>query len=224
MCRLLAVVSPGPINAGHHLDAFARICAASPEYQGHGWGCAVWRGYSWDCYRNLRPIWADDFRPMGDVRLLLAHARSAFRNEDIALENNMPFVDSDLAFVFNGEMHGVRLPINGRTGASRLFRFIQNLRRQENGSVVGDAVGNAASRVMAVVRKRAAHIRACNFILTDSTSLYVHSLFTGEPEYFTMSFRSTPGELVVCSTPYEDDCATWTPIRNDSLEVFPCSL
>lgn len=220
MCRLLAVVSRDPTNVRRHLDAFARICAASPEYQGHGWGCAVWRGDSWECYRNLKPIWTDDFRPEGEIRLLLAHARSAFRNEDIALENNMPFVGSDLAFAFNGEMHGVRLPIDGRTGASRLFSFIQNLRRQENGS----AVSNAAGRAMAVVRRRTAHIRACNFILADSTSLYVHSLFTSEPEYFTMSLRSTPGELVVCSAPYEDDQASWIPIRNDSMQVFPCSF
>lgn len=216
MCRLLAVVSRNPIDAAMQLDAFALVCAESREFQGHGWGCAVLRNGSWDRYRTVRPIWEDTFRPTGDVHVLLAHARSAFRDEDIHEENNMPFVSSDLAFLFNGELHGVRLPVAGRTGAHRLFRFIQNMSIQNPAGAVG--------RAMAVLRRRTASIRACNFILADASTLQVHSLFTRDVDYFTMYLRQTTDELVICSTPFGGSGQGWSALPNDSLEVFSCSF
>jgi predicted glutamine amidotransferase len=216
MCRLLAIVSRAPIDADHHLDEFARICATSPEYQGHGWGYAVLRGGTWDRYRSLAPIWDDNHRPKGEVHVLIAHARSAFRNEDIAIENNMPFIASDQAFVFNGELHGVRLPLEGRTGAHKIFRFIRNLQRTGTASAIMHA--------MSVIRRRASHIRACNFILADSQTVHVHSLFSSAPDYFTLYRHRTPGQLVICSAPYPAGDGTWIPLANGSTEEFACSL
>jgi len=216
MCRLLAVVSRNPMDVVKHLDAFALVCADSREFQGHGWGCAVWRNDSWDQYRTVRPIWEDTFRPPGGVHVLLAHARSAFHNEDIHVDNNMPFVSSDQAFIFNGELHGVRLPLAGRTGAFRLFRFILNLSRQDE--------DGAAGRAITVLRRRTASIRACNFILADARRLQVHSLFTTEADYFTMYRRRTTDELVICSSPYHGDEREWIALPNNSLEVFSCSF
>jgi predicted glutamine amidotransferase len=193
-----------------------RVCRSSREYQGHGWGCAVWRGDAWDRYRTVQPIWEDAFRPSGDVRLLVAHARSAFRDEDIVVENNMPFVSAEQVFVFNGELHGVRLPVTGRTGADRLFRFIRNSGRNAN--------ADGLAHTMRILRRRTSHIRACNFILAEPGALIVHSLFSGEPEYFTLHKRQTPGELVVCSSPYEDNDPSWIRLAEDTLEVYPCSF
>ena len=46
-----------------------------------------------------------------------------FRNEGIAVENNMPFLSGRHGFVFNGELRGVRIAATGRIGAEKLFRF-----------------------------------------------------------------------------------------------------
>jgi glutamine amidotransferase len=216
MCRLLAVVARRPIDQVKHLDAFSRVCAASREFQGHGWGCAVWRSNTWEQYRTIRPIWEDTFRPSGNVTVLLAHARSAFRNEDIDVANNMPFVSGERAFIFNGELHGVRLPVSGRTGALRLFQFILNLGQQDP--------RDSVARAMTVIKRRTAHIRACNFILADARQIHVHSLFTADEAYFAMHRRQTAEELVICSSPYPDDKHGWVALANDSLEVFSCSF
>jgi predicted glutamine amidotransferase len=216
MCRLLAIASRSPIDVGHHLDAFARACAASPEYQGHGWGFAVWRDSAWEQYRNVAPIWEDAHRPDGDVRILLAHARSAFRNEDIVVENNMPFISTSQAFIFNGELHGVRLPVQGRTGAHRIFQFIRNL--QHGGAA--DAVHQAT----AVLRRRSEHIRACNFILCDGRTMRTHSLFSTAPEYFTLHRQQTHSHRIVCSMPYDAGDGAWAPMPNDIIEDFSCSF
>src|SRR5512140_1295283 len=121
MCRLLAVTSKNPVDVRRHLDAFAQVCASSREFQGHGWGFAVYRNGGWERYRSLMPVWEDPHRPDGEVRTFVAHARSAFRDEGIEVGNNMPFLRGDRAFIFNGELRGVRLGVEGRTGAEKVF-------------------------------------------------------------------------------------------------------
>jgi glutamine amidotransferase len=216
MCRLLAVYSAEPIDVSHHLGAFSRLCADSREYQGHGWGCAVWRESRWDVYRTVRPIWEDDFRPAGEVRVLLAHARSAFRDRDIAVENNMPFVNERRAFLFNGELRGVHLATPGRTGAHKLFRLLCNFGEKPLEECVRD--------VMALVRRRTDHIRACNLILADATQICVHSLFNGEEEYFTMHWKAAPRELVICSERYPGEHDGWQALPNGGVRRFECSF
>lgn len=201
------------MDASAHLDAFARLCKGSREYQGHGWGCAVWRGERWDRYRTVRPIWEDGFRPEGDVRVLLAHARSAFRDEGIEEESTMPFVSGGRAFAFNGELRGVRLAMDGRTGAEKLFHYI--------GRVDAPDTAGSIKKAMAVVRRRTARIRASNFILAEPGRFHVYSLFDGEADYFTLHRRRTAAECVVCSEPYAGEAPAWEPIPNDSQEVVP---
>ena len=110
MCRLLAVRAGSPFAITPHLEKFASISRHSKEYQGHGWGCAYqdMEG-AWQIYKNINPIWEDDLSVFPDTRLLVAHARSAFEDRDIVIENNMPFFDGRTVFVFNGELRGVRI-------------------------------------------------------------------------------------------------------------------
>lgn len=216
MCRLLAIVARTPIDVRYHLDAFTRVCKESPEYQGHGWGYAVLRDDGWDRYRTVTPIWEDPARPSGDVRVLLAHARSAFRDEGIEVGNNMPFVDGQQAFLFNGELHGVRLPIGGRTGADRLFRYL----RQPAATHAPDAI----MRAFSILKKRTAHIRACNVIIADTACVSVYSLFAGESAYFTLHRHRTADALTICSAPYANGAPGWVPINQDNVEMFPCSF
>ena len=141
MCRLLCVHSQRPFAIEPHLDMFATIARDSPEYQGHGWGCAWLAGGKWRLYRDIRPVWDDQRDRFGETTLLLAHARSAFRDEGIRVENNMPFDDGRHVFIFNGELRGVRIREHGRIGAEKVFNYVKRFDR-------GDMhhASNAASR------------------------------------------------------------------------------
>ena len=80
MCRFLAVQDSKPFLIPGLLRQLALISRNSPEYQGDGWGCVWLEGDRWRLYKNSRPIWEDDLNHFGRTTLLLAHARSAFRN------------------------------------------------------------------------------------------------------------------------------------------------
>ena len=125
MCRLLLVESPVRTNPNVYLESFRRVCRNSREYQGHGWGCA-WLGpdSTWQLYHAIHPVWEDPKADFPLTGLFLAHARSAFRDEGIAIENNMPFTDGRSVFLFNGELQGVRVRSEGRIGAEKIYRYI----------------------------------------------------------------------------------------------------
>ncbi len=211
MCRLLCVRSPNPFEIETHLGKLAEIARRSKEYQGHGWGCAYWRHGEWTHYKNLAPIWEDNLSRFGETTFLLAHARSAFRDEGIAIENNMPFHDERHVFIFNGELRGVRLNVEGRIGAEKIFNLVRQLNQ-----------GNlqaALERTMAVLNKRTRYIRAANVILTDTNSIFVASQFSEESSYFTMHYRTGGPALIICSEIYPGE-RDWTPVANHSILVF----
>lgn len=215
MCRLLAVCDADPFEIPGQLRALATIARESREYQGDGWGCAWWDGRAWQRYRSLTPIWEDQLDEFGETRLLLAHARSAFRNEGIAVENNMPFIEDDVAFVFNGELRGVRLTAPGRTGADKLFHMLRRL---------GAARGTAAlRRAVDIVVRRTAYVRAMNLVMANSEGVCVVSRFGEAPDYFTMHLLRDGGRVAVCSEPFPGG-GGWSPIANGSVLEFrrPC--
>ena len=213
MCRLLYVRAETPFEIAAHLQPFAELSKNSPEYQGHGWGCAFLDGDDWRFYHDLRPIWEDDLTSLGQSRLLVAHSRSAFEDRDIRVENNMPFHDDRYVFIFNGELRGVRIKSEGRIGAEKIFNFIKRFDH-------GDALA-ALQRAIPIINKRTDRIKAMNIIIADKTSAYVSSQFSERPGYFTMHQKRDGSRLMICSQPYpgEED---WQPIENPSLRVYGC--
>lgn len=211
MCRLLAVKDRRPFAIAPLLDAFAAMAKSSPEYQGDGWGCAWRDGTGWRVYHSLAPVWDDDLRGLGETSLLVAHARSAFRNEGIVVENNMPFAAGGLVFAFNGELHGVRIRETGRIGAEKVFNTIRRL--------TGGDLRAGLSRAAAVIRARSRYVRAMNVVLCDGERIVAHSSFAERPEYFTVHVAARDGRVAVCSEPLpgEDD---WRPMDNGATEVF----
>ena len=205
MCRLLCVRSGSEFELGEHLEALARIARDSKEYQGHGWGCAWREGGGWRTYHSIAPIWEDRTRPGGRSRLLLAHARSAFRDEGIRVENNMPFFDETRVFIFNGELRGVRIKEEGRIGAEKIFNFIKRFER-------GD-LGEALRRATQVIEKRTRYLRAMNIVIADPEAVYVASRFREDPDYFQMHRLRSADTLIVCSAPYEAGAA-WETVAN----------
>jgi predicted glutamine amidotransferase len=208
MCRLLCVKAEDEFAISDHLKQFAEVARRSKEYQGHGWGCAYIKNGRWETYHNIIPIWEDDFSEFPRTTQLLAHARSAFQNKDIVVENNMPFCDGKYVFIFNGELHGVRINESGRIGAEKIFNFIK---RFDSGDL-----RSALTRGIDQLKKRSRYIRAANIIIAGEGQCHWVSLFNEDHEYFTMHTKQENGLRIISSAPYFDD-SNWAAINRGTI-------
>lgn len=213
MCRLLYVNSKKDFSVQDYLERFAEISRSSKEFQGHGWGCAYLQKGRWNYYKNIKPIWEDDFSKFGFSNRLIAHARSAFKDEGIAVENNMPFYDDKYIFIFNGELRGVRIKEEGRIGAEKIFNYIK---RFDKGSVK-----EALKKGTEIITKRSAYVRAMNIVFSDTSSTYVYSQFSEDEEYFTMHIQKQNDTIIICSDPFKNE-NDWQIIQNNSLTEYRC--
>ena len=211
MCRLLTVRSNTTFSIEPYLIKFADISSNSKEYQGHGWGCAYLdETAGWKLYKNINPVWQDDLSRFGKTSLLVAHARSAFEDRDIVVENNMPFFDGRTVFIFNGELRGVKIREEGRIGAEKIFNYI---RRFDKGDT-----GNALIKAVEIIKKRTRYIRGMNIIMVNDNGIFVSSYFTEDDMYFTMRYREGH-ELVICSASFPGE-ENWHPIANHSMRIW----
>ena len=207
MCRILYVRADEAFAIPELLAAFAELSENSPEYQGHGWGCAWLEDGQWRQYHDIRPVWEDDPGQFGETKLLLAHARSAFRDEGIVVENNMPFSDGESMFIFNGELRGVRIKSEGRIGAEKIYNYI---RRFDKGDKLAATV-----KAVDIIKKRSAYVRAMNIILSDGEQSVLSTSYSENPGYFQMHQKRENGLHLVCSRPFIGETG-WEPIANDT--------
>lgn len=219
MCRLLLLYSPDGVEPAAHLHRFRELSRNSREYQGHGWGCA-WLDESrrWRLYHDIRPVWEDTDPVFPRTPLFLAHARSAFRDEGIAIENNMPFSDGQYVFLFNGELRGVRIREQGRIGAEKVFNYIKRFDK-------GDMAA-AVERAVAIIQKRSRYVRAMNFFLAGTESVHICSLFNEQPDYFQLREAEMGRVRVVCSDTYLSQAYGWRNVPNGSIRsmtIPPCT-
>lgn len=205
MCRILLASAEQPFATHSLLQSFAQISRESREYQGHGWGCSWWQDNRWHHYHHIDPVWQDSLDHIPDTRLLLVHARSAFRDEGIAVENNMPFSDGGTSFIFNGELRGVRIKSEGRIGAEKIYNYIRRLDK-------GDKL-IALQRGVDIISKRSSYVRAMNILMSDGQQHFLSSNYNEDTAYFQMHRVKRGDQLLVCSDPFigEDD---WQPIDN----------
>lgn len=210
MCRLLVVRDEARFDPAEPLRAFARAARASKEFQGDGWGCAWWLDGRWWRHRSVAPIWDDAPAPVPPTRLLIAHARSAFRNEGIVVENNMPFLEGDQVFAFNGELRGVRIAEEGGTGAAKLFAFLRRLGALADPGALG--------RALELVARRTRYVRAMNLIAAEGDRVLVASRFGEDPDYFTLRRAVRGTRRIIASDPIDD--GEWSPIPNGAVEAF----
>lgn len=211
MCRLLYIRSETPFDIEEHLDVFSEISRNSPEYQGHGWGCAWKQDDEWAFHHDIKPVWEDDRSRFGTTTLLLAHARSAFRDEGICVENNMPFFDGRHVFIFNGELQGVRIREEGRIGAEKIFNYIK---RFDNGRMI-----DAIERGVSVIEKRTRYIRAMNFVIASLDHGYVATFYSENPDYFQLHRQRKDKLDLICSTPYPGEHG-WQTIDNRTVQAL----
>jgi glutamine amidotransferase len=211
MCRLLCIRAGSPFAIREHLETFSNISKSSPEYQGHGWGCAWVRDGEWQFHHDVRPIWEDDLTGFGSTTLLIAHARSAFRDEGICVENNMPFFDGRYVFIFNGELQGVRIREQGRIGAEKIFNYVK---RFDNDDMLA-----SIKRGVGVIVKRTRYVRAMNFIMASLDAIYLVTEFGENPDYFQLHRRHDDSVDVVCSVAYAGE-TSWRAIDNHTVTML----
>jgi len=210
MCRLLCVHADFDFAIADQLKPFAELSQNSREYQGHGWGCSWWRDGRWHSYHNIKPIWEDDPDRFAKTNLLIVHARSAFRDEGIVVENNMPFAHDNYVFVFNGELQGVRIKEQGRIGAEKILNTIVRFDK-------GDAL-EMLRRGMKVIDRRTRYVRAMNIILSNGHDIVVGSQFGEDPAYFQMQQTERDGLRIICSEVWPgENMADWTKIENGAV-------
>ena len=210
MCRLLWLRAAKPIDVTQHLRAFAAICENSSEYQGHGWGCAWLEDDQWCFHHSITPVWKDVLDSFKKTSLFLAHARSAFRDEGIRVENNMPFANENRIFIFNGELSGVRIRESGRIGAEKIFNYTNRFSRL--GALPG------LRKAVEVIEKRTRYIRAMNLIMATPQQSLLATYYNENQNYFQMHRASTDQLEIVCSEPYPLPGGDWQTIENRTVE------
>lgn len=213
MCRLLYVNTKKESDVENYLTYFAQISKNSKEYQGHGWGLSFLHEGKWNHYKNIKPIWEDDLSQFGKAYRIIAHARSAFKDEGIIIENNMPFYDDKYIFIFNGELRGVKIKEAGRIGAEKIFNYIK---RFDKGNFK-----HAIEKGTEIIKKKSTFIRAMNIIVATNDTAFVSSFFNEDVEYFTLWKKQDEDEIIICSHPFSID-SDWQPIQNNSLLELKC--
>ncbi|MCX7875691.1 MAG: class II glutamine amidotransferase [Melioribacteraceae bacterium] len=214
MCRLLYVNTKHETEIEKYLYHFSLISKNSKEYQGHGWGCAYFQNNEWKYYKNIKPIWEDNISQFGKATRIIAHARSAFKDEGIVIENNMPFYDDKNIFVFNGELRGVKIKEEGRIGAEKIFNFIK---RFDKGNFF-----DALKKGTDIIIKKSNYVRAMNIIITSTkNSALLFTFYNEDEDYFQMWKKQNHDELIICSQPFSLDIE-WEPINNNSILEFKC--
>lgn len=212
MCRLLFIKSETEFDISEHLNIFSKICKDSKEYQGHGWGCSYLVNQEWTHYKNIKPIWEDDVLQFGSTNRLIVHARSAFQDKDIYIENNMPFYDDKYIFIFNGELNGVKIKSEGRIGAEKIFNFIKRFNEKSN-------MKEALSKGVKIILNRTNYVRAMNIIISDKQNVFVSSTFNEDPEYFGMYYKKIGEDLIICSEKFPGESG-WENIDNNFIGEF----
>jgi glutamine amidotransferase len=210
MCRLLFVKSKEKFAIPEFLDKFAVVCKNSKEYQGHGWGLAYLKDNKWHHYKNIKPIWEDDFSQFAETNRLIVHARSAFRDKDINVENNMPFYNDKYIYIFNGELNGVKLNVEGRIGAEKIFNFINRFDK-------GDLKA-AVEKGIKIINDRSKYIRAMNIIIADKKKVVITTQFNEDEDYFTMNYKKSEDVLIICSERLDE--TKWEKVPNNSILEF----
>lgn len=206
MCRILFAKSDKTFEIASFLKPFAEVSRTSREYQGHGWGFAWLDKSEWRQYHNILPVWEDNLTSFGETSLLLVHARSAFRDEGIVVENNMPFSDGKSIFIFNGELRGVKVKSEGRIGAEKIYNYIRRFDKGDQKEALDKGVD--------IIKKRSSYVRAMNIIMSNGEQHSLSTNYSETPEYFQMHQKQTNDMKLICSQPFIGE-SDWQPIDNN---------
>ncbi|MBM3283199.1 hypothetical protein FJY90_03005 [Candidatus Gottesmanbacteria bacterium] len=211
MCRFLLIKSRRKLKPERFLSDFALMCqkshAPDGDWQGDGWGIAIKiqkssrsnrdKNQNWEVYKSLNPIWKDQkqFSYFSEANLFVVHARSAgFPQHKGNLGYNQPYVAGSVCFVFNGMLHGVRLPgpVEGEIGAQKVFSL---LRRELKNNTGEDALRILDKTLLAHSQK----IEGMNIGLIKDNKISILCEYADNASYFSLFYSSNTGLTLVCS-------------------------
>ena len=109
----------------------------------------------------------------------------------------MPFYHDERAFVFNGELRGVRLRVPGRIGAEKVFHLIERAANQDDGDL-----SQALAATEELLLSKSDYVRALNVAVADGDRIYARCRFNESPDYFTLHYRDDAIRSV-CSVPLD---------------------
>lgn len=184
------------IKINDYLKEFADICEKSltpdNDRQKDGWGIFTLEQY----YKSIKPIWTEKFLfdKFLSSKLLVVHSRSAHSNEN-DIELNQPYVDQGLVFIFNGLLKNVKIKIDGKIGAQKLFNLIKKIYQENN--------NDYWKKFFKYVIDNTEFIVGMNIILLDLNlkKLNLISVFNKHPDYFTLRLYQDENLIIVCSQP-----------------------
>lgn len=201
MCRFLMVRSREPTPPADLLRPFSQMCAASRapdgDRQGDGWGVAWQQHERWALHKSLAPIWEDEsvFSAFPASSSFVAHARSAgFSEHKGHLDHNQPYIEENVAFVFNGMVRGVRLPMRvpGDIGAQKICALA--LRSLET----RDGVDTLRWLDETLVR-HSRQIVGMNIGLVHDSRFYLLCEYGENADYFGLNYYTDDRITIVCS-------------------------
>lgn len=197
--------SKKPIKPNRFLADFAKICKNNSQWQGDGWGIA-WKleDGNWKIEKSLKPIWEEEekFRKVSATKLLVVHARGAsFPHQKGDINFNQPYVDSNVCFVFNGELYGVKLKAEGKIGAQKIFNLLER---------------TSLERVRYLLRKNSKKILGMNIGLVKGDTINVLCDYDEQQDYYTLRYYIDKDITLVCSE--EIGNYKWTKMKKGEIK------
>jgi predicted glutamine amidotransferase len=166
--------------------SFSQKCKESKEWQGDGWGiCWLNSKNEWEVFKSLSPIWeeTEKFKQFPKSKIFLIHARSSTFDKDKGnIEFNQPFVEKEIAFVFNGEIRGVKgIEISGKIGSQKIFNLIMKYLPEFG-------IKNSILKVKEKIIKHSEKVKALNLGICDKRNFFVLSYYTCEKDYYELNY------------------------------------
>lgn len=174
------------------------MCKNNSEWQGDGWGIA-WKvdDGKWKLDKSLKPIWEeiDTFEKISLSNIFVIHARGAsFPKHKDNIEYNQPFINSDMCFVFNGELYGVTLKAEGHIGSQKIFSLIKHNLDMNDPKMT-------LKKVQELLITNSKGILGCNMAFSIDRSLYASCYFGDQDkkDYYTVRYYSDENLSIICS-------------------------
>lgn len=223
---MIAFASAEPQEVAPCLAEMARLATCGKLVDGwekragghhpDGWGIAFRQGRETRILRSGKPANSDPF--LGTVRAVtdrfIGHIRYASNTATVNAANAHPFQADGVALAHNGTFYGAVGEEAGRRNVSDTLVFLERLTRAWTERTL-PALREVLSAMLTDVAL-VGDYSAANLLLLAGGTLFALRNFRRDPDYYTLSIRTGPGEAVVASEPSEG-AAGWRLLGNGEL-------
>lgn len=203
MCRFLLFKSQIPQIPQKIIKAFSDMAKKSKafdgDWQGDGWGISWLDNNDWKSYKSVQPIWEDSVRDTLSFssKIFLIHARSAsFPQHKNNKEYNQPFINSKMAFVFNGLIKGVSLHLPGVIGSQKIWALLQK-------KLLTMTPEKALQETQRIISKNSKTVQALNMGIADKDNIYALCYYSIHTDYYSLHYSKTDERSIISSEPID---------------------